>query len=114
MDAFNDIIARLEIQKQAIESALAALRQVDAGVAAPEAPRTKRAYNRRVAKGVKKAAKAAKAVKKSGGISEEGRLRLAEAMKKRWAVKRAGTAVKKARKAPAKKAAAKKAPAPTA
>jgi hypothetical protein len=37
-------------------------------------------------------------VKKSGGISEEGRKRLAEAMKKRWALKRAGAAVKKGRK----------------
>jgi hypothetical protein len=96
MDAFNDIIAQLEKQKQAIESALAALRQVDAGAAAPE-QRVKRAYKRRAVKGVK-VARAVKAVKKSGGISEEGRLRLAEKMKERWAAKRAGTAVKKGRK----------------
>jgi hypothetical protein len=96
MDAFNDIIARLEKQKQAIDAALGALRQVDATAAAPE-PRIKRAYTRR----------AVKAVKKSGGISEEGRQRLAEAMKKRWAAKRAAAAVKKpARKKSSSKKAA--------
>jgi aminoglycoside phosphotransferase (APT) family kinase protein len=96
MDAFNDIIAQLEKQKLAIESALAALRQVDTAAAAPE-PRVKRTYTRRSVKEVK-AVKPAKAVKKSGGISEEGRLRLAEAMKQRWAAKRAGATVKKGRK----------------
>ena len=104
MDAFNDIIARLEKQKQAIDSALAALRQVDETVSAPDSPRTKRAYNRRAVKGVK-AAKAVKAVKKSGGISADGRQRLAEAMKKRWAAKRAGATVKKGRKKAAAKTA---------
>jgi hypothetical protein len=88
MDAFNDIIARLEKQKQAIERALSALLEVGGGSSAPAAPAppAKRAYKRR----------AVKAVRKSGGISEEGRMRLAEAMKKRWAVKRAGSTVKKA------------------
>jgi hypothetical protein len=92
MDAFKEIIAKLEKQKQAIDSALTALKAVDESAAAPE-PRVKRAYTRRAVKGV-----AVKAVKKSGGISEEGRLRLAEAMKQRWAAKRAGSAVKKGRK----------------
>ena len=88
MDALNDIIARLEKQKQAIEKALSALLEV--GGAAPAAPvvPAKRAYTRRAVKEVK-------AVKKSGGISAEGRKRLADAMKKRWAAKRAGSAVKK-------------------
>jgi hypothetical protein len=86
MDALNDIISRLEKQKSAIEKALSALLEVG-GTPAPAAPvvPAKRAYKRR-------------AVKKSGGISEEGRKRLAEAMKKRWALKRAGAAVKKGRK----------------
>ena len=100
MDAFNDIIARLEKQKQAIESALSALRAVDETAAAVPEVRVKRTYTRR-------AVKAVKAVKKSGGISEEGRKRLADAMKKRWALKRAGSAVKKAKKKAAKKVAAK-------
>jgi len=95
MDAFNEIIARLEKQKLAIEAALAALRQVDETAPAAAEPRTRRTYTRR-------------AVKKSGGISEAGRKRLADAMKKRWAAKRAGAAVKKARKKASKKAAAKK------
>jgi hypothetical protein len=81
MDAFKDIVAQLEKQKQAIEKALAALRDLGGGAPAP-VKAAKRAYKRR-------------AVKKRGGISEEGRKRLAEAMKKRWAVKRAGSAVKK-------------------
>ena len=80
MDALNDIISRLESQKQAIEKALSALREV--GGTASAATPAKRAYTRR-------------AVKKSGGISAEGRKRLADAMKKRWALKRAGSAVKK-------------------
>jgi hypothetical protein len=85
MDALNDIISRLEKQKQAIEKALSALLEVGGTPAAPVVP-AKRAYTRRAA------------VKKKGGISEEGRLRLAEAMKRRWALKRAGSAVKKGRK----------------
>jgi len=88
MDALNDIISRLEKQKQAIEKALSALLEVGGtpAAAAPPVVPAKRAYTRRAA------------VKKKGGISEEGRLRLAEAMKKRWALKRAGSAVKKGRK----------------
>jgi hypothetical protein len=99
MDAFNDIIARLEKQRQAIESALNALREVDETATAATEPRVKRTYTRRAA------------VKKSGGISEEGRKRLADAMKKRWAVKHAAAAAKKTarKKAVAKKAVAKKA-----
>lgn len=92
MDALNDIIVRLEKQKKAIDAALNALRQVDESAAAAPEQRVKRAYTRR-------------AVKKSRGISEEGRLRLAEAMKKRWAAKRTGPAAKKGRKKAAKNAA---------
>jgi hypothetical protein len=86
MDALNDIISRLEKQKQAIEKALSALLEVGGAPAAAPVVPAKRAYTRRAP------------VKKKGGISEEGRLRLAEAMKKRWALKRAGSAVKKGRK----------------
>jgi hypothetical protein len=97
MDAFNDIITRLEKQKQAIDAALAALRQLDETAAVAPEPRAKRAYTR-------------SAVKKSGGISEAGRKSLAEAMKKRWAAKRAAAAAKKTKKKAAKKASAKKGP----
>jgi hypothetical protein len=100
MDAFNEIISRLEKQKEAIDKALEALRQVDAGTETPapvaivsEAAPAKRSYVRRAAK------------KKSGGISAEGRKRLADAMKKRWAAKRAGPAVKAVKKAGRKKSA---------
>jgi hypothetical protein len=98
MDAFNEIIAHLEKQKEAIDKALAELRQVDEGApaaeaaVAPVAP-AKRAYTRRATK------------KRSGGISAEGRKRLADAMKKRWAAKRAGSAVKKTAKKKSAKAA---------
>jgi hypothetical protein len=88
MDAFTEIIARLEKQKDAIDKALAALRGTDEAAPAPLEPvvPAKRPYKRRAAK------------KKSGGISAEGRKRLADAMKKRWAAKRSGPAVKKAGK----------------
>lgn len=106
MDALNEIIARLEQQRQAIEAALVALR---GGVEpAPTAPRVKRTYTRRAVKDAP--VKAAKAVKKTGGISAEGRQKLAEAMARRWAAKRAAASAKKApAKAPKKDKAAKKA-----
>jgi hypothetical protein len=92
MDALNDIIARLEQQKKAIDTALAALQGVTGGTpAAPVVP-AKRPYKRRAVT----EAKPVKATKKSGGISAEGRAKLAEAMKARWALKRAGTTAKKA------------------
>jgi hypothetical protein len=84
MDALNDIVARLEQQKKAIETALAALHAVTGS--APAGVRTKRAYTRKAAKA------------KKGGISAEGRARLAEAMKKRWAVKRAAATARGPRK----------------
>jgi hypothetical protein len=68
----NDIIARLEEQKSAIERALSALKEIGGTVVqsseeTPPAPRKVRA-------------------KRKGGISTEGRKHLAEAMKRRWAV----------------------------
>ena len=97
MDAFNEIIARLEKQKEAIDKALAALREIDEAAApapAPVAP-AKRTYTRRAV--AKK--------QKSGGISAEGRKKLADAMKKRWAAKRAAPAAKAVKKAGRKKTA---------
>ncbi len=77
----NDIIARLEEQKSAIERALSALRQIEgtsvqSGKEIPPAPRKVRA-------------------KRTHGITPEGRERLADAMKRRWAVKRTAVQAKK-------------------
>jgi hypothetical protein len=77
----NDIIARLEEQKSAIERALSALGQIEgSGVQSREekspAPRKVRTKRKR-------------------RITPEGRKRLAEAMKRRWAVKRTAVQAKK-------------------
>jgi hypothetical protein len=77
----NDIIARLEEQKSAIERALSALKEIErtdvqSSEETPPAPRKLR-------------------TKRKGGISTEGRKRLAEVMKRRWAVKRTAVQAKK-------------------
>ena len=77
----NDVIARLEEQKTGIERALSALRQIEgSGVQSreekPPAPRKAQTKRKR-------------------RITPEGRKRLAEAMKRRWAVKRAAVQAKK-------------------
>jgi len=77
---FKDIINRLEQQKVAIDKAIAALREFDDGESS-ESERPK--------------AKAAKAVKKAAKkrvMSEEGRRRIAEASRKRWAAVRKAAA----------------------
>jgi hypothetical protein len=82
----NDIIARLEEQRSAIERALSALRQIEgSGVQRreekPSAPRKVRTKRKR-------------------RLTPEGRKRLAEAMKRRWAVKRSAVqTTKQGRKA---------------
>ena len=99
------IIEQLEQQKAAIEKALAALRDVS-GSALPPAPATStpmageppvnrrsEAQKKRWAERKAQGKPAAKFVPRKGGMTEDGRRRLAEAMKRRWAVKRA--AVKK-------------------
>ena len=103
MDGLTSIIAQLEKQKAAIERALAALREVEgiepvAPAPASSAPARRKVSNKRSLAqkarwAAKKAAEAvpaavpAKATRK-GGMTPEGRKRLAEAMKRRWAVKR--------------------------
>jgi NAD(P)H-dependent flavin oxidoreductase YrpB (nitropropane dioxygenase family) len=77
---FKDIISRLEQQKVSIDAALAALREFEGG----DTEITPRKVGR-PAKAVKKATK-----KRS--LSPEGRKRIADAARKRWA------AVKKASK----------------
>jgi hypothetical protein len=79
MNEIANIINQLERQKAAIEQALEALRDVgETGSITPE-------------KSVGKAAPARK-----GGMTPEGRRRLALAMKRRWAAKRTGAQAKKA------------------
>lgn len=79
MNAIANIIGQLEMQKGAIERALEAL-QYFAGTG-----------NITPAKSTSNAPGARK-----GGMTPEGRRRLALAMKRRWAAKRAGAQAKKA------------------
>lgn len=76
LNNFNDIIARLEAQKAAIDRAIATLREFDQGGATPITSK----------KGPAKKAK--KRV-----LSEAGRKAISDAVKRRWA------AIKKAKKA---------------
>ena len=102
-DGLKDIIASLEQQRVAIEKALEALKEVEgSATAAVAAPPTAKRRGRKPGPQPKKAAPAVKTAPatRKGRISEEGREKLALAMKRRWAAKRAGTkkAVKKAAK----------------
>jgi hypothetical protein len=78
-NSLNDVIKKLEQQRIGIERALAALREIEgpglettAPAAAP-APRGRRK------------------AKRKGGMTPEGRKRLSEALKARWAAKKAGS-----------------------
>jgi hypothetical protein len=78
---FKDIINRLEQQRAAIDKAIAALGEFDdSGISESERPKSKT---------VKKAAK--KRV-----MSEEGRKRIADASRKRWAAVRKASGKKAA------------------
>ena len=89
MDEINRIIERLERQRTAIDRALDALRDIATETAsepARRAPATKKSRKRR--------------------LSPEGRARIAEAARKRWAEKRAGQGgAKKGTKRASKKSA---------
>ena len=100
MNGIEAVIQQLEAQQHAIDAALAALREV-AGTAT--STRQVPAGNARsIAQKARWAAKRAAAANRSahkGGLTPEGRRRLAENMKKRWAAKRtAAQAHKRARK----------------
>jgi hypothetical protein len=82
LGSLKDVISRLEQQKSAIDKALAALHEFEEGGETESGAHT----STRPAKAVKKATK-------KRHISEEGRKRIADAARKRWA------AVKKAKKA---------------
>jgi hypothetical protein len=110
MDGLTGIIAQLEKQKTAIERALTVLREVEGiGPAAPaprpsapakRKPGNKRSLAQKARWAAKKTAEAVpigvptKAPRK-GGMTPEGRQRLAEAMKRRWAAKRTAAQAKK-------------------
>jgi hypothetical protein len=79
---FKEIINRLEQQKAAIDKAIAALRDFDDGDGLEfERPKSK-------------AAKAVKRAVKKRVMSKEGRRRIAEASRKRWAAVRKAAAKK--------------------
>jgi hypothetical protein len=80
---FTEVISRLEQQKAAIDKAIEALREFEDG-SVPEQPRPTRAVTEKPAK-------------KKRTMSEEGRQRIAEATRKRWAAVR--KAAKQAKKA---------------
>jgi hypothetical protein len=90
-DGIKEIIDSLERQKSAIENALSALRAIQESGESADTSSSSRGR---------------KAAKRKGGMTPEGRRRLAEAMKRRWAVKRAASQVKRAKRAPRKKAVA--------
>jgi hypothetical protein len=76
-DALKDVIRQLEQQGKAIETALAALREVaDAGTDERSAPEPS-------------VVKRGRPAKRKGGMSPEGKQRLIAALKKRWAAKKA-------------------------
>jgi hypothetical protein len=109
MHGLDGIIKQLEAQKAAIEKALTALREVD-GIGAPAipSPSAPKVQDRRsaaqkarwAAKRAAEATPAAPGAQRKGGISAAGRKKLAEAMKRRWALKR--TAAQATKRGPKK------------
>src|SRR5580658_513936 len=78
-NSLNEVIKKLEQQRIGIERALAALREIEGpglGTTAPAAASAPR--------GRRKA-------KRKGGMTPEGRRRLSEALKARWAARKAGS-----------------------
>ena|SRR6185437_14624105 len=99
MDGLNQIIQRLEAQKAAVEQALEALREVGGEVSGGSAssPGDRRSAAQKARWAAKRKAEAASMTpaKRKRGISAAARKALAEAMRRRWAVKRAAAAKKK-------------------
>jgi hypothetical protein len=100
---FIGVIKQLEAQKTAIERALEALREVGGEVSVGSAPSTaapndKRSAGQKARWASKRAAESAPSLaheNPKGGMTPEGRKRLAEAMKRRWAAKRSATQAKR-------------------
>lgn len=84
MNNIEAIIAKLERERSALDSAISALRSITEGSSQSGAATGQK---RRGRPPKNPAAGAASATRKSG-ITEEGRRRLAESMKRRWAAKR--------------------------
>jgi hypothetical protein len=80
-NGLKEVITRLERQRTAIERALSALREIDG-----QAPTNSRVVAAGAPAGPRKA-------KRKGGMTPDGRRRLSEALKKRWAAKRAASAL---------------------
>ena len=81
--AINEIIAQLEKQRDAIDRALSALRELEGKAAAPAVKASAKA-----APADKTTGKPAKKTRK-GGMTPEGKERLVAALKARWAAKKA-------------------------
>jgi hypothetical protein len=80
-NSLNDVIKKLEQQRIGIERALAALREIEGPgleIAAPTAASAPGGRRR---------------AKRKGGMTPEGRKRLSEALKARWAAKKEGSAI---------------------
>ncbi len=92
-NSLNEVIRKLEEQRAAIERALAALREVEGsgietGSTAPAAALAPRGRGK---------------AKRKGGMTAEGRRRLSEALKARWAAKKADSVLPAAAPAKAKR-----------
>jgi hypothetical protein len=85
-NSLSEVIKKLEQQRIGIERALAALRDIEGPGFETAAPAAVRSVGR------------PRKAKRKGGMTPEGRRRLSEALKARWAAKKAAAA------APAKKA----------
>ena len=114
MNGFDGIIKQLEAQKTAIERALQALREVGGEVPGVSVPTATSSNNKRSAAqkarwDAKRAAETSPSTvpaKAKGGMTPEGRQKLAEAMKQRWAAKRTAPQGKRGPGRPRKLAAA--------
>jgi hypothetical protein len=89
-NSLNEVIKKLEQQRIGIERALAALREIEGPGSETPAPAAARPVGR------------PRKAKRKGGMTAEGRKRLSEALKARWAARKAGASTPA--KAPAKKA----------
>jgi hypothetical protein len=79
-NSLNEVIRKLEHQRIGIERALAALREIEGPGLETTAPAAAAAPRGRP-----------KAAKRKGGMTPEGRKRLSESLKARWAAKKAGS-----------------------
>jgi hypothetical protein len=78
-NSLNEVIRKLEHQRIGIERALAALREIEGPGLETTAP------------AVTSAPRGRRKAKRKGGMTPEGRKRLSEALKARWAAKKAGS-----------------------